>query len=138
MLTQSKAGTTKVSTPENITQTMNNKTSSRWPSFANPLAVMGLLVAVAVLNPWGIILPSSLLPETPLETAQHEPMPKQPVTASNLADKYRDSCPDHQFTSIRLLSRSPEIMIIDGFLTEEEAQVLIHMAYLSKPMNSPG
>jgi len=138
MLTQTKVGT-KVSTPENITaQTMDNKTSSRWPSFANPLALLGLLVAVAVLNPWGIILPSSIRPETPLETAQHEPMAKQPVTASNLADKYRDSCPDHQFNSIRLLSRSPEIMIIDGFLTEEEAQVLIHMAYLSTSLNSPG
>lgn len=125
MSTQTKSET-KVSTPEKISRSIE-KSSPRWPSYANLLALLGLLVGVVVLNPWGIISPTSILPETPLESS-FQPEPQETVAPFNLADNYRDSCPDHQFKSVRLVSRSPEIMIIDGFITEEEADALVHMA----------
>ena len=111
---------------EKVTQTIS-RASSRWPSYANPLALLGLLIGVVVLNPWGVISPSSVLPKAPLESSFH-PEPQEPIVPYNLADKYRDSCPDHQFKSVRLVSRSPEIILIDGFLTEEEAAALVLMA----------
>ena len=117
---------TKVSAPEKIFKPAE-QSSTRWPSYANPLALLGLLVGVAILNPWGIISPSSILPATPLESSfQHKP--QETIAPFNLADKYRDSCPDHQFKSVRLVSRSPEIILIDGFITEDEADALVKMA----------
>jgi hypothetical protein len=127
MKTQTKTETT-VTIPEKVTRPIN-KTTNRWPSYANPLALLGLLIGVVILNPWGAISPSSVLPETPLESS-FQPEPQEPLSPFNLADNYRDSCPDHQFKSVRLVSRSPEIMIIDGFITEEEADAIVHMAYI--------
>jgi hypothetical protein len=51
--------------------------------------------------------------------------------AASLAERYANGCPEHHFDSVRQLSRSPDIMIIDGFLTPEEAQILVKAAYLT-------
>src|SRR5271169_3025213 len=53
------------------------------------------------------------------------------LTIDNLADEYRKGCPKHQFESIQLLSRSPQMMLISGFMTEVEAEFLVRIAYLS-------
>ena len=68
---------------EKVTQTIN-RASSRWPSYANPLALLGLVIGVVVLNPWGVISPSSVLPEAPLE-ASFQPEPQGSIVPYNLA-----------------------------------------------------
>ena len=45
-----------------------------------------------------------------------------------LASQYRNGCPEHRFTSVRYLSRSPTMLIIEGFLTDLEAKFLVNAA----------
>ena len=51
------------------------------------------------------------------------------VRQETFLDRYEHGCPLHQFKSVRLLSRSPHMILIDGFVTPEEAEVLIRVAY---------
>lgn len=55
------------------------------------------------------------------------------VSTTNAVDtlgaRYRRECPTHRFKSVKIVSRKPDIMIIDEFLTPEEANVLIGAAY---------
>jgi hypothetical protein len=56
-------------------------------------------------------------------------MPLRPGAEALLASRYRESCPAHPFT-VKLLSRAPDIMIIEDFLTPAaDAQFLINVAY---------
>ena len=48
-----------------------------------------------------------------------------------LAYEYRKGCPKHRFKSIQILSRNPDVVLIDGFLTKVEAQFLINAAYVA-------
>ena len=51
--------------------------------------------------------------------------------------KYVDGCPAHQYDSVKVISRSPDIMIIEGFLTKFEAEYLIKLAYVPSLPPSP-
>lgn len=52
------------------------------------------------------------------------------ATAENLADLYRQQgCPKHPFTSVRIVSRSPDIILIDEFVTKAEAEYLSNAVY---------
>src|SRR5436305_15194347 len=46
----------------------------------------------------------------------------------DLGTQYRAGCPNHQFRWIQRLSRNPNVIIIDGFLTSDEASFLINAA----------
>lgn len=50
-------------------------------------------------------------------------------TRDEFIAQYQDGCPAHHFKSIRRVSRSPNIMLIEGFLTEAETDVLLGVAY---------
>jgi hypothetical protein len=50
------------------------------------------------------------------------------LTVDNLAAEYRKGCPAHKFTSVRILSREPSMMLIEGFLTDVEAEFLVKIA----------
>lgn len=55
--------------------------------------------------------------------------PEVAVTAENLADLYRrQGCPKHSFTSVRILSRAPDIILIDDFVNKAEADYLFKAA----------
>jgi len=62
-----------------------------------------------------------------LQTKTYEA--SEPAAPVSLGEQYRNGCPNHQFESVRIISRSPEIILIDGFLTKAEADVLVNMAY---------
>src|SRR5271163_1724423 len=57
------------------------------------------------------------------------------TSTADIAELYANGCPEHHFASVRQLSRSPDIMIIDGFITPEEAQILVKAAYLTSPFS---
>ena len=50
-------------------------------------------------------------------------------SVGRLAAEYRKGCPKHRFTSIQFVSREPHMMLIEGFLTEAEAEILVNIAY---------
>jgi len=86
-------------------------------------AVLGLFQATQYLQPK---ISSSLLQQQTFEVHETENS-----TPPSLADQYRNGCPKHQFESVRFISRSPEIILIDGFLTKAEADALVRIAYLA-------
>jgi hypothetical protein len=46
----------------------------------------------------------------------------------DLAAEYRKGCPEHRFSSVKVLSRSPYAMVIEGFVTPAEAEFLVKAA----------
>jgi hypothetical protein len=52
-----------------------------------------------------------------------------PETYEEFLSRYQDGCPVHKFAGVRIVSRRPEIILIDGFLTDHEAQALVTIAY---------
>jgi hypothetical protein len=93
--------------------------ADKWLTYLNSIALFGLITALAFLNldfstvnhPFG-----QLFKRTPTE-----------VVTFNLADLYRQGCPEHVFRSVIHVSRAPDIMIIEGFLTEAEADFLVQL-----------
>lgn len=93
--------------------------ADKWLTYLNSIALFGLITALAFLNldfssvnnPFG-----QLFKRTPTE-----------VVTFNLADVYRQGCPEHVFSSVIHVSRAPDIMIIEGFLTEAEADFLVQL-----------
>jgi hypothetical protein len=105
----------------------NTETSKGWTRYVNALGVVGLLAGIVYLNP--LANPASIQPFRELYEKAVQltfPAPVVPPKISSIGERYlRDGCPKHQFKSIRLAHRQPDIMIIEGFLTEEEANFLI-------------
>jgi hypothetical protein len=101
------------------------ETSTGWTKYANVLGVLGLLTTIVYVNPIATFLPTvlnhinSIYDRTELTPAG--PFDSLPV-------EYRNGCPDHKFTSVRQLSRAPDVMIIEGFLTKFEADYLVDIA----------
>jgi hypothetical protein len=95
--------------------------------WAKRLGTLGLL-AVVILIGYETILADIFPLPAPFrhdhKTAQDD------VTIDSLAAIYRKGCPKHQFRSIQILSRSPDMMLIDGFMTEVEAEFLVRIAYI--------
>jgi hypothetical protein len=101
--------------------------TDRWLTYLNTLALFGMITALAFFN---LDFPIPAFLQKHLKVVDKE----SPIGGSmphNLADEYRKGCPNHQFTSIMHVSRSPPIMLIEGFLTEAEADFLVKLAYLS-------
>lgn len=85
------------------------------------LVLVSLLIAIISLNPFQIL--EKFNRHTLISIFD------RPTTLQVLANRYRQQCPDHRFTSVKRLTRIyPEITIIEDFLTKEEADILIDLA----------
>ena len=106
------------------------ETSGGWTRYVNALGVLGLLAGIVYLNP--LANPASIQPFRDLyDRAVHLTFPTTIVSSkvSDIGARYlKDGCPKHQFKSVRVANRQPDIMIIEDFLTEEEANFLIAQA----------
>lgn len=96
------------------------------------LAILGLALGLSYVKPFTASMLSHL-------ACQFEGLyrPAEPEVEAGIVDPfaafaatYREACPAHQFT-VKLLSRAPDIMIIEDFLTPREAEFLINVAYNS-------
>jgi hypothetical protein len=94
------------------------------------VGLLGILIGLAALyiNPTASV--SSLI-LAPVYKAFQPPQPASAI--DSLAARYRKECPVHRFTSVKVISRNPHIMIIEDFLTSDEAQALINAAYFPLP-----
>jgi hypothetical protein len=103
-----------------------------WVKYANAIGILALLTGVIYFNPLGGSPSLPAIPSIPsipsifdsFRIQGGHPLDELPATLPN-------GCPAHKFKSVRHLSRAPDIMIIEGFLTPEEADVLVEVAYLT-------
>lgn len=103
------------------------ETSTGWTKYANVLGFLGLLTTIVYVNPIATFIPTILNPVHYLYDKTTEVVP-QPGPFDSLPIEYRNGCPDHKFLSVRQLSRAPDIMIIEGFVTKFEADYLVEIA----------
>jgi hypothetical protein len=121
----------------------SSSSSASSPQYAQPdplqrvfnvLGVIGFLLAILSMTPvkdQGSQLISSL-------NALFTPRPVRPSYAPVYADDesaYENGCPPHQYDSVKIASRNPDIIIIEGFLSPFERQYLVDIAYC--PLNPP-
>jgi hypothetical protein len=100
----------------------------------NVLGVIGFLMALLSMTSvkdQGSQLITSL-------NALFTPRPVVPSYTPVYADDesaYEHSCPPHQYDSVKIVSRNPDIIIIENFLSPWERQYLVDIAY--RPLSPP-
>jgi hypothetical protein len=58
---------------------------------------------------------------------------KQKAASLNAVFTYSNSngeCPEHRYEGVKIVSRAPDIMLINGFMSQEEADALIRLAFV--------
>ena len=92
--------------------------TEKWTKHLNIAALIGVVVAILSLVPF-TNLPSlfAIEPPTPRE-----------LTVKELASEYRKGCPQHRFSSVKILSREPYALLIENFVTPAEAEFLVKAA----------
>lgn len=103
--------------------------STSWTKHLNAATLFGVLIAIACIGLSLEIAPTFL---TAIDLQYFRPyIAKPPVelTADELPAEYRKGCPKHRFLSTQLVSRDPKMILIEGFLTNAEAEYLVRIAY---------
>ena len=97
--------------------------------YINVIAFCGLLVVLINVN-WSTLsqIPIGRLYKRTIKGRLDDGIPI--FRNGNVADEYRRGCPIHQFGSVKIVSRAPDIMLIEGFVTEAEATFLVKAAYI--------
>lgn len=94
--------------------------SNQWITRLNIVGFLGLVLAVTYFIPYQEISSSFSIAKIGSSVAT-----TRSVVVDNLATEYRKGCPQHRFTSVRILSRAPNIILIEGFVTPTEAEFLV-------------
>lgn len=92
----------------------------------NVLGFLGLLASILYINPVANVIPAISTPYQYFYGQATGSAPANPFDV--LPAQYRNGCPVHKFKSVRQLSRKPDVMIIEGFLTQFEADYLLKIA----------
>ena len=100
--------------------------SNGWTKYVNVFGFLGLLTAIIYVNPVANVVPAILAPYQFLHDRVLQAKPNNPF--DDLPPEYRNGCPAHKFKSVRHLSRAPDVILIEGFLTPFEADYLIKVA----------
>jgi hypothetical protein len=97
--------------------------ATAWMSYLSVFSIISLFIAIIAVNPLSFRIPSIPFRFSPGADSCSG------TKLECLAAKYREGCPLHRFDSVKRLSRVPDITIIEGFLTEDEAEVLVEIAF---------
>jgi len=106
-----------------------------WQRVFNILGLVGFVLALfsmmpvkdtstALLNSLAHLKPS---PATPQPSSSASPVFADDESA------YEHSCPPHQYDSVKIVSRDPDILIVQGFLSPFERKYLVDLAYQPAP-----
>jgi len=97
--------------------------------YINVIALCGLLAGLINVN-WSTISQTRIgrLYKRTIKSSFDDRIPML-LGKGSLADEYRRGCPAHHFESVKIVSRAPDIMLIEGFVTEAEAEFLVKTAY---------
>lgn len=100
--------------------------SKRWTKLTFARLVRALIkiayIALIVERPVSFLPSVRSIEETLIESSGNG-------SVGGLVAEYRKGCPKHRFTSIQFVSREPHMMLIEGFLTEAEAEILVNIAF---------
>jgi hypothetical protein len=105
-----------------------------WQRIFNILGLLGFLFAILSMAPVkeaGQALIDNLALLKPSWPSQPAPVP---VIVDD-ESMYEDHCPPHQYDSVKVVSRNPDIIIIEGFLSAWERQYLVDITY--EPLSPP-
>ena len=119
-------------------------TTSRAPPAADPwqrvFNILGLIgFVLALLSMMPVKDTSSALLNN-LTLFKPSPVKPQPSSSRVFADDesaYEHGCPPHQYDSVKIVSRNPDIIVIEGFLSLFERQYLVDIAYQLPPLLTP-
>jgi hypothetical protein len=106
--------------------------SSGWTKYLNLLGILGILSAIMYINPLSGD-PAAILSQAPFLAHANDFLKRTigfgiRTPAESFLAKYRDGCPPHYFSSVKIVSRAPDIIVIEGFLSKEEAEYLVNFA----------
>ena len=101
---------------------------AKWTTHLNALRLVGVLTAIACIA-FSFDKTLSLPLINSFQYFQQEVIrPPSALTMDQLPAAYRNGCPKHRFTSVQLVSRVPKMILIEGFMTESEAEFLVRIA----------
>ena len=103
------------------------RTMASVSKYVNVLGLLGVMTCILYLNPLGDYLPILVYPAR----FAHDIYVKHtadPSPRELLPPEYADGCPLHKYKSVRVLSRSPDLLFIEGFLSDFEAEYLLNIA----------
>ena len=95
-----------------------------WSKLINILGLLGFIFAIVSVVPIAEIASTSRAFLSHL----NDFLTKPEIVVIDEAAKYEHGCPEHQFDSVKVVSRAPDIMVIEGFLTKFEAEYLMKLA----------
>lgn len=101
---------------------------AKWTRHSNALGLVGVLTAIACVA--FSFDKSFSLPRINSFQYFQQDVTKAPLalTIDQLPAAYRKGCPKQRFTSLQLVSRVPKMILIEGFMTESEAEFLVRIA----------
>ena len=98
--------------------------ANKWPKYVQLLGILTALLAAFSVNQYAIDFDLHSLRQAFSNFTTFKAS-----TPPSLGTQYRNGCPEHRFTSVKHVSRAPDIMVIEDFLTPAEAEALIRIAY---------
>jgi len=102
-----------------------------WQRVFNILGLVGFVLALLSNMPVkdaSTALINSLAALKPSPATPHPSSSASPVFADD-ESAYEHSCPPHQYDSVKIVSRNPDIIIVEGFLSPFERKYLVDIAY---------
>jgi hypothetical protein len=99
--------------------------TNKWPKYVPLLGILTALLGAFSVNQFAV----DFDPLSIRQALSNFATPSKDNSPVSLGAQYRNGCPEHRFSSVKHLSRAPDIMVIEDFLTPAEAETLIRLAY---------
>ena len=114
--------------PQSSSSKLKMAKGNSWLKYINVLGLLGFILAILSVSPIAGVA-SSHLANIPFLSRLNDFLRKYSGTGViDEAAKYEHGCPEHQFDSVKIVSRSPDIIVIEGFVTKFEAEYLLELA----------
>jgi hypothetical protein len=100
-----------------------------WTKYINILGLLGFVTAIVYINPLTRDAPiiaraNDYLKRTTGIHFQSSSLSKE----EEFLARYANGCPPHHYSAVKIASRAPDIMVIENFVTKEEADYLVNFA----------
>ena len=120
------------SSPKLKNKAADHHSSGGWTKYINLLGLLGFVTAIVYINPLTSDAPIIARANQFLKRATGIDFQQSSSSSSSEAAflaKYANGCPVHQYSAVKIVSRAPDIMVIENFVTPEEADYLVKFAY---------